>query len=69
MGAKKFVLFGSCGVLDDGKVKDRIIIPVAALRDEGTELSLPCRRAGNPGSASFHPSGGACFSKPGLFLY
>ena len=36
MGAKKFVLFGSCGVLDDGKVKDRIIIPVAALRDEGT---------------------------------
>lgn len=21
------------------------------------------------GSASFHPSGGACFSKPGLFLY
>ena len=36
MGAKKFVLFGSCGVLDDNKVKDRIIIPVAAVRDEGT---------------------------------
>ena len=36
MGAKKFVLFGSCGVLDDNKVKDNIIIPVSAVRDEGT---------------------------------
>lgn len=36
MGAKKFVLFGSCGVLDDDKVKDNIIIPVSAIRDEGT---------------------------------
>lgn len=36
MGAKKFVLFGSCGVLDDNKVKDRIIIPISAVRDEGT---------------------------------
>ena len=36
MGAKKFVLFGSCGVLDDDKVKNNIIIPVSAVRDEGT---------------------------------
>lgn len=36
MGAKKFVLFGSCGVLDDTRVKDSIIIPVSAIRDEGT---------------------------------
>ncbi len=36
MGAKKFVLFGSCGVLDDEKVKGRIIIPTFAVRDEGT---------------------------------
>ncbi len=36
MGAEKFVLFGSCGVLDDDKVKDHIIIPVSAVRDEGT---------------------------------
>ncbi len=36
MGAKKFVLFGSCGVLDDERVKDKIIIPVSAVRDEGT---------------------------------
>ena len=36
MGAKKFVLFGSCGVLDDDKVKDNIIIPISAVRDEGT---------------------------------
>ena len=36
MGAKKFVLFGSCGVLDDEQVKDNIIVPVSAVRDEGT---------------------------------
>lgn len=36
MGAGKFVLFGSCGVLDNEKVKSNIIIPVAAVRDEGT---------------------------------
>ncbi len=36
MGAKKFVLFGSCGVLADEKVKDKIIIPTSAVRDEGT---------------------------------
>lgn len=36
MGAKKFVLFGSCGVLDDDKVKNNIIIPISAVRDEGT---------------------------------
>ncbi len=36
MGAKKFVLFGSCGVLDDDRVKNNIIIPTSAVRDEGT---------------------------------
>ncbi|MCI9139797.1 MAG: nucleoside phosphorylase [Lachnospiraceae bacterium] len=36
MGAKKFVLFGSCGVLNDDKVKENIIIPISAIRDEGT---------------------------------
>lgn len=36
MGAERFVLFGSCGVLDDEKVKGKIIIPVSAVRDEGT---------------------------------
>ncbi|OUP80546.1 UNVERIFIED_ORG: phosphorylase [Lacrimispora saccharolytica] len=36
MGAKKFVLFGSCGVLDDSIVRDNIMIPVSAVRDEGT---------------------------------
>ena len=40
MGAKKFVLFGSCGVLDDDKVKDNVIVPVSALRDEGTSYHL-----------------------------
>ena len=29
-------MFGSCGVLDDDKVKDNIIVPVSAVRDEGT---------------------------------
>src|SRR5699024_7853340 len=36
MGAKKFVLFGSCGVLDDDNVKSKLIIPISAIRDEGT---------------------------------
>lgn len=36
MGAKKFVLFGSCGILDENKVKNNIIIPTSAIRDEGT---------------------------------
>lgn len=36
MGAKKFILFGSCGVLNDEKVRDKIIIPTSAVRDEGT---------------------------------
>lgn len=36
MGAERFVLFGSCGVLDDEKVQGKIIIPVSAVRDEGT---------------------------------
>ena len=44
MGAKKFVLFGSCGVLDDEKVKDHIIIPVSAVRDEGTSYHYARRQ-------------------------
>lgn len=36
LGAKKFIFFGSCGVLDDQKVQQNIIIPTAAVRDEGT---------------------------------
>lgn len=36
MGAKKFVLFGSCGVLDEDRVKNNLIIPISAIRDEGT---------------------------------
>jgi len=35
MGAKRFVLFGSCGILDDS-VKDKLIVPTTAVRDEGT---------------------------------
>lgn len=36
MGARKFVIFGNCGVLD-GSIRDcGIIIPTAAMRDEGT---------------------------------
>lgn len=36
LGARKFIFFGSCGVLDDEKVKGRIIVPEEAVRDEGT---------------------------------
>jgi uridine phosphorylase len=36
MGAKKFITFGSCGVLDNTIVRGKVAIPVAAVRDEGT---------------------------------
>lgn len=35
-GAQKFVIFGTCGVLDDAIDDCQIIVPTAALRDEGT---------------------------------
>ena len=34
-GAKNFIFFGSCGILDE-KAKDKLIIPTKAYRDEGT---------------------------------
>lgn len=34
-GAKNFVFFGSCGIIDE-KAKDKVIIPTKAYRDEGT---------------------------------
>lgn len=36
MGAKKVVLFGCCGVLNDLETKGKIILPISAIRDEGT---------------------------------
>ena len=34
-GAKKFVFFGSCGVIDPSKAEGKIIIPSESYRDEG----------------------------------
>lgn len=36
LGAKKLVLFGSCGILDEEAANGKIIVPTAAFRDEGT---------------------------------
>ena len=36
MGAKKFVFFGSCGVLDDGLACRNLIVTTSAVREEGT---------------------------------
>ncbi|MFU2164778.1 nucleoside phosphorylase [Streptococcus pluranimalium] len=36
VGFKKFIILGSCGVLDKNIASDRIILPQTALRDEGT---------------------------------
>lgn len=38
LGAEKFVVFGSCGVLDKNIVDGHIIIPHKAIRDEGTSF-------------------------------
>ena len=35
-GFKNFIILGSCGVLDNSIEADKIILPAAALRDEGT---------------------------------
>lgn len=35
-GAKKLVLFGCCGILDEGCTRGKIIVPTSAVRDEGT---------------------------------
>ncbi|MDR3314555.1 MAG: nucleoside phosphorylase [Oscillospiraceae bacterium] len=35
LGAKRFVVFGSCGVLDRALTAGRLIVPTAAYRDEG----------------------------------
>lgn len=36
MGAKKIVLFGSCGILDKTAAAGKIVVPTSAVRDEGT---------------------------------
>lgn len=36
LGVEKLVLFGSCGVLDSSLTSCGVIVPTAALRDEGT---------------------------------
>ncbi|MGO1346215.1 MAG: nucleoside phosphorylase [Bifidobacterium psychraerophilum] len=35
-GAKHFIVFGPCGIIGEDRRSDEIIIPTAALRDEGT---------------------------------
>ena len=34
-GARKFILFGSCGIIDKKLAKGKIIVPTSAYRDEG----------------------------------
>ena len=36
LGAKKIVLFGNCGILDETAVAGKIVVPTSAVRDEGT---------------------------------
>lgn len=36
LGAKKLVLFGNCGILDESLTSGKIIVPASAVRDEGT---------------------------------
>ena len=34
-GASKFIVYGSCGILDNDKCAGKLIVPTAAYRDEG----------------------------------
>lgn len=36
LGAKKFIFFGCCGILNNDIVQQNLIVPTAAIRDEGT---------------------------------
>ncbi|MHA1646680.1 MAG: nucleoside phosphorylase [Promethearchaeota archaeon] len=36
MGCEKFIVIGSCGVLDSSIVPDHLIIPTSAIREDGT---------------------------------
>jgi uridine phosphorylase len=36
MGGRKFVVFGSCGTMDNSIEAGSFIVPTAAYRDEGT---------------------------------
>ena len=36
LGAKKIIQFGSCGILNQSVVENKIIIPTSSIRDEGT---------------------------------
>ena len=38
MGVRKFLLFGTCGVLDEEIAATSVIVPLMALRDEGTSF-------------------------------
>lgn len=35
LGFKKFILFGTCGVLDDTLASNKLILPTSSVRDEG----------------------------------
>jgi len=44
-GCKKFIIVGSCGVLDKKIIRNQLIIPTSAIRDEGTSYHyLPASR-------------------------
>lgn len=38
LGARKIVLFGSCGILDETQMEGRFLVPDAAIREEGTSI-------------------------------
>ena len=47
-GFKNFIILGSCGVLDRSIEADKIILPAAALRDEGTSYHYAHRVTKSP---------------------
>ena len=47
MGAEKFLLFGSCGTLDNTLTDKSIIVPTHAYRDEGTSYHYMSADAGD----------------------
>lgn len=48
LGAKKFIFFGCCGILNNDIVQQNLIVPTAAIRDEGTSYHYVAPKKKSP---------------------
>lgn len=66
MGMKHLVVFGTCGVLDSAIKETSIILPTAALRDEGTSFHYCPASEEIPVNQPYHEAFKAFLDKQGI---